>query len=74
MLDTMEVSMKKLKLGGLAKDWRSVEFKSPEQYLPVLESLLSENTQADTRTQYCQQTLKIQGSRNLWSLVLSEES
>ena len=33
MLDTMEVSMKKLKLGGLAKDWRSVEFKSPEQYL-----------------------------------------
>ena len=36
MLDAMEASMKKLKLGGLAKDWRSVEFKSPEQYLRAL--------------------------------------
>lgn len=32
----MEASMKKLKLGGLAKEWRSVEFKDPEQYLRAL--------------------------------------
>jgi hypothetical protein len=32
----LEVRMRKLKLGGLAKDWRSVQFCDPEQYLSDL--------------------------------------
>jgi hypothetical protein len=28
--------MRKLKLGGLAKDWRSIQFHDPEQYLSDL--------------------------------------
>jgi DNA replication protein DnaC len=32
----LETRMRKLKLGGLAKDWRSVQFHDPEQYLSDL--------------------------------------
>ena len=35
----IEQYMRTLKLGGLAKDWRSVEFHDPEQYVTDLLSL-----------------------------------
>ena len=47
--------------------------KSPENNLPIVESLLSENTQADARTYNCQQTLKIQGGPHRWSLIFPKE-
>jgi hypothetical protein len=33
MPDTIEAGMRKLKLGGLARDWRSIPFENPEQYV-----------------------------------------
>jgi hypothetical protein len=57
---------------GQCKKLRTAE-KSPGQDLPILESLLSEDTEADARTQDCQQALKIQGGSYLWSLILPEE-
>lgn len=36
MVDSIERQMRTLKLGGLAKDWRSVEFQSVEQYVAAL--------------------------------------
>ena len=36
MPDTIEQYMKSLKLGGLAKEWRTVEFKNTEQYITEL--------------------------------------
>ena len=34
--DSIEQTMRSLKLGGLAKDWRSVEYHDPEQYMREL--------------------------------------
>ncbi len=36
---SIEQMMRQLKLGGLAKDWRSIEFQSPEQYVRDLLTL-----------------------------------
>lgn len=36
VVDTIENQMRTLKLGGHAKDWRSVEFQSVEQYVAAL--------------------------------------
>jgi len=36
MIETIEQTMKSLKLGGLAKDWRNVEFHDTEQYVREL--------------------------------------
>mgnify|MGYP001027929362 CR=1 FL=1 len=36
MPDTIEAGMRKLKLGGLARDWRSIPFENPEQYVAAL--------------------------------------
>lgn len=36
MPETIEQYMKSLKLGGLAKEWRTVEFKNTEQYITEL--------------------------------------
>lgn len=36
MFDTIEAGMRKLKLGGLARDWRSVPFENTEQYVAAL--------------------------------------
>jgi len=36
MLESIEGSLRKLKLGGLAKEWRSVEYHGTEQYLKSL--------------------------------------
>ena len=39
MLESIEASLRKLKLGGLAKEWRSVEYHGTEQYLTALVAL-----------------------------------
>lgn len=36
MPDTIEAGMRRLKLGGLAKDWRSIPFENTEQYAAAL--------------------------------------
>lgn len=36
MYDSIEAGMRKLKLGGLAREWRGVTFESPEQYVSAL--------------------------------------
>ena len=35
-LQSIEQTMRTLKLGGLAKEWRSVEYRDPEQYMREL--------------------------------------
>lgn len=39
MLESLESGLRKLKLGGLAKEWRSIAFQEPEQYLTALVEL-----------------------------------
>ena len=36
MPESIEASLRKLKLGGLAKEWRSVKYLDAEQYLSAL--------------------------------------
>jgi DNA replication protein DnaC len=33
VIESIEQTMRTLKLGGMAKDWRSVEYRNPEQYM-----------------------------------------
>ena len=47
--------------------------KGPGQDLPIMESLPAENTQADARTEDCQQALKVQRGPDPWSPVFPEE-
>ena len=53
MNKSIEQMLRELKLGGLAKDWRSIEFKNPEQYvrdLLTLEELERESNRVARRT------------------------
>ena len=36
MSEQIELMMRQVKLGGMAKEWRSVQFESPEQYVTDL--------------------------------------
>ena len=36
MLESIEANLRKLKLGGLAREWRSVAYHDTEQYLTAL--------------------------------------
>lgn len=39
MVNQIEQYMRALKLGGLAREWRSVEYTNPEQYVAELMKL-----------------------------------
>ena len=36
MIESIEQAMRTLKLGGMAREWRSVSYENPEQYVPEL--------------------------------------
>ena len=36
MLESIEQAMRTLKLGGMAREWRSVSYENPEQYVTEL--------------------------------------
>jgi DNA replication protein DnaC len=52
---SIEQTMKTLKLGGLAKDWRSVEYQNPEQYMRELLDIEVREREANRMTRMIKQ-------------------
>lgn len=58
MSEFIEQSMRTLKLGGMAREWRSVQYENTEQYITLVEAILKVQ---------CVQSIRIICSRAPWS-------